>query len=449
MVRLPDVHASARRVSGRASGKAPWRAGVVAAVVASLAFVGCMPASASNVPVRHSLFGMHDGTTASTSLARLHEGSVRLWDVGVRWNEVERTRGHYDFSRLDQLVTAAQKAHAEVTMVVAMTPKWYSSSPTSPPRTLTPYKNFVRALMKRYHSFHGKRGIDAYQVWNEANIATFWTGTMPRLAALTKAMYDVRNAVDRRAKVLAPGMVTRMNYQLDGLSKYFGQRIGGKPVWRYVDAVALSLYPMPKYGGRAGVPEDSIAQLKRVRKILRHRGVPGSKGIWNTEINYGLQAGSQGGTRTPRIPDARQASYVMRTYLLNAANGVKRVFWYRYDWAPLSTGGNLANTFVTNPTNSGRVTAAGRAYVLAQKWMHGTLIGSAKHPPCPKDRHGTYRCVVKDSRGTRYIYWNPFHGASVRLPKGVHHQQGVLGATSSVKPGSILKVSLKPVMVSR
>ena len=30
--------------------------------------------------------------------------------------------------------------------------------------------------MKRYRSFHGARGIANYQVWNEANITTFWTG---------------------------------------------------------------------------------------------------------------------------------------------------------------------------------------------------------------------------------------------------------------------------------
>jgi hypothetical protein len=79
--------------------------------------------------------------------------------------------------------------------------------------------------------------------------------------------------------------------------------------------------------------------------------------------------------------------------------------------------------------------------------MHGKLLGTAKHPPCRRDKHGTYTCVVRDSSGRRYVYWNPFHGAKVRLPKRVHHVQGVLGATSSVKPRSTLRVTYKPVMV--
>jgi hypothetical protein len=438
------------RLSGHSSapGRAPRRAGAVIALVASLALVGCMPASASDVRIRSTLFGMHDGTASTASLAEINEGAVRLWDVGVQWREIETAPGVYDFTRLDQLVTSAHAAHAEVTMVVAMTPSFYASSPTKPPGTIAKYKNFVRALMQRYKNFGGSRGIDAYEVWNEANIATFWTGTLPQLTKLTKAMHDVRDNVDQGAKVIGPAMVTRLDYQLKGLSKYFAQRIGGKPVWKYMDAIALSLYPLPKYGKRTGVPEDAIKQLRHVKKLLHKDHVPRSKDIWNTEVNYGLTSGSKAGTAADPVSDARQASNVMRTYLLNAANGVKRVFWYRYDWAHLSGGGNYSNTLLTNPNDSTEVTAAGRAYTRAQRWMHGTLLGTSKHPPCPTDRHGTYTCVVKDSSGKRYIYWNPFHGAKVRLPKGVHHLEGVLGGNDTVKPRSTLKVSYKPVMIS-
>jgi hypothetical protein len=402
-----------------------------------------MPASASDVRVRHTLFGMHDGTGSTSSLTKVDAGAVRLWDVGVRWREIERKRGVYHWAKLDELVSNAQAAHAEVTMVVAGTPRFYSKDMWKLPAKRVPaYKSFVKALMKRYRSFHGARGIAAYQVWNEANIATFWTGSFGMMARLTKAMHDVRDRVDKRALVIAPPMVTRLDGQLKGLSQYYRQRVGGKPVWRYVDAVALSLYPLPKYGPRAGVPESSIKLLHTVQERLRQARVPASKPIWNTEINYGLQSGQDGGKPADPISGARQAANVMRTYLLNAANGVKRVFWYRYDWA-----GHLANTLLTDPDDVSKLTAAGRAYLRAQQWMHGTLTGTKGHRPCAKDRRGTYHCVVKDSSGKRHIYWNPYRAAKVRLPKGVHDLQGVLGATSTVKPRSTLKVGYKPVMV--
>ena len=423
------------------------RTGLVVSLVATLALVGCMPASAADVRIKHALFGMHDGTGSFSSYAAVHEGSVRLWDVGVQWQQVELTQGHYTWTRLDQVVTAAQAAGAEVTMVVAMTPHFYSKDPRNlPVKRIPAYKAFVKALMKRYQSFNGSRGIDAYEVWNESNISTFWTGTVGTMARLTKAMHDVRNKFDKRAKVIGPAMVTRLGYQLKGLSKYYRQRVGGKHVWKYLDAVALSLYPLPKYGRRTGVPEDGIKQLNVVKKRLHRAGVPASKPIWNTEVNYGLQSGSRGGTKADPITDARQASNVVRTYLLNAANGVKRVFWYRYDFPTLGNGA-LANTLLSVAGNPSTMRPAGAAYARAQEWMHGTLLATKKHRPCGTDKHGTYKCVVKDATGKRYIYWNPFDTAKVTLPGGVHDLQGVLGATSTVTPHSRLKVGYKPVMV--
>jgi hypothetical protein len=434
---------------GWVARRAPLAAVLVGALAAALALTACLPASAANVRVRHTLFGIHDGTDTSSSFQQIHEGAVRLWDVGVQWQQVETSRGHYSWARLDNLVSQAQAAHAEVTMVVALTPSFYAARPTNPPRNIDRYRVFVRALMKRYRNFHGRRGIAAYEVWNEANIATFYTGTTVQLARLTRAMDQVRDNVDPHAKVIAPPMVTRLKYQLVGLSRYYHQRLNGVPVWRYVDAVALSLYPLPRYGGRTGVPEDAIKQLNVVKRRLHQAGVPRSKAIWNTEVNYGLQSGSQGGTSARAISEARQAANVMRTYLLNAAAGVKRVFWYRYDMHRLDGGGGLANTRLTALDRPSDVTGAGRAYLRAQRWMHGTLLGSGNGRPCRADRRGTHTCVVRDATGTRYVYWNPFHRATVRLPRGVHQLQGVLGAISTVKPRSRLRVGYKPVMVSR
>src|SRR3954447_6309372 len=165
------------------SSSAPRAAGV-RLLVTVLALAGVLTgtlaattasASADRVHVSHRLFGMHDGSSSLTSpprsqsFAHLHEGAVRLWDVGVQWRQVELTQGHYTWTKLDQLVRQAQAAHAEVTMVVAMTPSFYASDPTRPPRDLRHYRRFVSALMHRYKHFNGARGISNYQVWNEAN----------------------------------------------------------------------------------------------------------------------------------------------------------------------------------------------------------------------------------------------------------------------------------------
>jgi hypothetical protein len=420
--------------------------GILAAValVASLASIS--PAQANNVRVSHDLFGMHDGSL--TSLDLVDVGSLRLWDMGVQWQDVETSPGHYNWSRLDQIVTAAQQAHVKVTMVVAMTPHFYRADPTKPPKNLQHYRDFVKALMRRYRSFNGQRGIDSYQVWNEANVVNFWSGTPRQMAQLTASLWKVRNHFDRGAKVIAPPMTTRFLSQLGWMQRYDRQRIGGKPVWRYYDNVALNLYPQATYRGKPGLPEDAMDLLALARKRLSDVGVPRSKPIWNTEVNYGLKTGSQGGHHAKSISMARQAAYVIRTYVLNAAFGVKRVYWYRYDMGTLPAkigGGTIGNTQLSAPGHPARVTKAGRAFQLAQQWLHGRLIGKGGLP-CQADVKGTYTCVVKDSTGTRRIYWNPTRRATVKLAAGARRKQTEYGAVSRVQ-GHTLSVDYRPVMV--
>jgi hypothetical protein len=402
-------------------------------------------AQANNVRIRHSFFGMHDGSMLS--MGPLGVGSVRLWDAGVTWQQIEQTPGHYTWGPLDTLVSQAQAAHVSVTMVVAMTPTFYNTAhdPRKPPTDLAHYKAFVSALMHRYKNFHGQRGIASYQSWNEPNITTFWTGSMGKLAKLGQILRQVRNRVDPGATVVAPPMVTRLPFEQKWMKRYFATKLHGTPVWRLYDVLALSLYPLPTYNGRIGTPEDTIGLLHQVKRKLHHDGVPRSKPIWNTEVNYGSDAGQA----VPLLSNARQAAFVMRTYLLNAANGVKRVFWYRYDMGELAGGGTLVNTLLSQPSDHTQVTPAGHAYALVQKWMHGTLLGTRKHAPCPTDRNGTYTCVVKDSSGTRRIYWNPFRKATVRLVPSARHLQGELGGTSNVNGGHKLTVDYRPVMVSK
>jgi hypothetical protein len=422
-----------------------WAGSLVAVLLVAVAgsATALTPASAHDVRIRHTLFGVQDSSPDSASLTTLGEGSIRFWGVGVQWDQVETAPGVYSWARLDQLVSAASAAHAQITMTVAMTPSFYAAKPTDSPRTVAPYRRFVTALMRRYPQ------ISAYQVWNEANISTFWTGTTRQLAQLTRVLVRTRDRLRPQAQVVGPPMVTRLPYQRKAIAPFYRYRLGGKPMWRWVDAVALHLYPMPLYGRRTGVPEDSIRLLRAARAQLRAAGAPAAEPIWSTEINYGLRAGSDVGNPSTPIDDAAQASNVMRTYLLDAANGVQRVFWYRYGMGHAGVPGTIGNTLLSVPGAPDELAAGGLAYLRAQVWMRGTLVGRRHHRPCQRDAHGTYACVVKDSTGTRRIYWNPFHHARVQLVGNAHHLETVLGVTRTVVPSSTLRVGPNPVLVSR
>ncbi|MDX6357709.1 MAG: polysaccharide biosynthesis protein PslG, partial [Nocardioidaceae bacterium] len=299
------------------------------AAVVHLASAGERRASTTTQVVRvpSAYFGIHDGSLQSYGRASF--GSIRLWDVGVTWRDIETAPGVYDWSRLDTQVAAAQAHGVQVTLVLAMTPSFYAAAPTLPPTDLSHYADYVRAVMTRYRDVNGQRGIAAYQVWNEGNISTFWTGDMGQLAQLTKVVHDARDAVDPGATVVAPSFAMRMKYETDGFSAFQSQQVDGVPVWHYYDANALSLYPMATYGGRPGGPEDAMALLASAHSLLARAGVPAALPVWGTEINYGLPSGAPGQLTATPISDARQVANVLRTYVLGAARGLSRLFWYR------------------------------------------------------------------------------------------------------------------------
>ncbi len=396
------------------------------------------------VHVTHRYFGLHDASMHA--YGHLPFGSLRLWDAGVAWDDVETAPNVFDWSRLDAYVSAAQAHDVQVTLVLAMTPSFYADSPTKPPTDLAMYARYVRAVMTRYRDFNGRRGIAAYQVWNEGNVANFWTGTPQQLAQMTQVVDQVRDEVDPGATVVAPSFAIRMPYQRRWMSDYQRQLVAGHPVWWNYDVNALSIYPKPQYGRRIGGPEDAMALVSMARHRLAEAGVPRHKLLWATEINYGVTSGGVATGSARHISQRRQVANVLRTYLLGAAHGLSRVFWYRYDWGRLPNGGTLGNTLLADPDNYARIRAAGIALHTAERWLRGRLVGTHGRRPCARSHHGTYQCKVRFRGGVRTIYWNPHRHVRIQLPGGSRTTTSSRASGRRVTARSV-KVGYRPVMV--
>ena len=416
------------------------------AVAGLLAGVVAPSHAADKIRVGPRFFGIHDGSFQA--YGRVEFGSVRLWDTGTTWRQIETSPGHYNWTRLDSLVSSAQEHGVRVMLVLGMTPSFYADSRTVPPTDLAHYTDYVRAAMQRYRHFDGRRGIESYQVWNEGNVTAFWTGSPHQLAELTRIVDRVRDQVDPGARVVAPSFAARLPSQRRWISEYQEQRVGGHPVWRHYDVNALSLYPRAEYGSRAGGPEDAVRLLRRVRSGLDKAGVPHRRPIWGTEINYGLQPGGPG-TTTPAdaISRQRQVANVLRTYILGAARGLERVYWYRYDWGRVN-GGTLGNTLLADPDDWSRASQAGRALRTAQRWLHGRLIAQPGHRrPCSHDRAGTYTCTLRRGHALRTIHWNPRRTVHVRI-RGATSLVDQQGRSTDIRAGRArIRVDYRPVLV--
>ena len=116
----------------------------------------------AGVRVGPRFFGVHDGSFLAYD--RVAFGAVRLWDTGTTWRQIETSPGHYNWTRLDSLVSTARDHGVRVMLVLGMTPSFYADSRSEPPTDLARFTDYVRAAMERYRHFDGEHAIESYQV---------------------------------------------------------------------------------------------------------------------------------------------------------------------------------------------------------------------------------------------------------------------------------------------
>lgn len=393
----------------------------IAAVLSVLVAAPAEAATASKPP--RSFFGMHYLSAGSGAWPSTAIGSLRLWDTGTTWPDIQPAAGVWDFSVLDAAVASAQSHGAAPMLVLGQSPRWASTKPdqtgavyglgaAATPK-MADWTTYVRTVALRY-----KGKIRAYEIWNEADLAIFYQGTQAQLIALSKAAHQIIKSIDPGATVLSPSFTTRSPTQRREIYAY--ARAGG---FRYADAISLHLYPVPEAG-----PESSMAVFKDIRTKLARVGV--RKPVWNTELNYGMRWGGQ--SVAPTMSIAKQSAFVTRSYLLNWSNGVKRVYWYGWH----------AGTFasVQMAQADGSPAAPARAFATVARWMNGSMGA------CLRDGSGTYTCTIRYSRGKGHVKWNPSRNVKVSAPSYTTHRENMYGASTATRAGARLTIGSAPVL---
>ena len=410
------------------------RLAVIPGLVAALMLVALASPSQAQ-KIRPDFFGMHDTQIANGSIPTVKLGSIRLWDSGVTWREIETIPGSYDWSALDRAVTNARAEKLRPLLVLGQTPQFHAEKPMAPgaygdgatsmPR-LDAWKAYVRAVAGRYGNT-----VD-YQVWNEPNVVNYWSGTVREMALLTETASAILvNVIGAKATLVAPGFPLRLPTQQRWFKAYWQAKSGGKTMASLVDVIGVHLYPVANQAPEAGMKLLALAK-KSLPKAAR------SKPMWNTEINYGLLGGP---TATP-IPAAKQAAYVARTLVLNAASSIRRMYWY--SWAQ----GDIANTHLVQDDRTTR-TRAGNAWNQVHGWLIGTQTSSCSQARTGKLK-GLYTCVARKSRTeVRRFYWKP-SGKAVQVftPRSTKKVTNLSGKVTTRQGRYAVKVGYTPIMVT-
>ncbi len=372
-----------------------------------------------------SLFGMHvehSGTTWPNVPFR----GWRLWDAGVTWGSLEPQQGAWKFEQLDRYVALATTKKVEILLTLGQTPRWASARPNdeSPyenpgwpaePAQLKDWRNYIRTVATRY-----KGKIHYYEIWNEPDLKQFYTGSVDKMVELAREAYTIIKQVDNTSIVLSPG-ATNGTPDFKWQKSFFRQG-GGK----YADVIAQHFYPQTL----TSLPEELADYIGQIKAIMAEFGLSG-KPLWNTEAGW---------LKPFKFQSDRQAmAYVARSYLINWASGVQRLYWYAWD-------NKYAVSLFFTQSDAKTPTPITKSYAQIYKWMVGAQLQQ-----CKPNADKTWICDLSRQGRPFWIVWNSERELTFTVPKNwkIRKIQDLTGKNTALSTSRQIPIDLAPVRLSR
>ena len=340
-------------------------------------------------------------------------GTLRLWDSLTAWTNLEPQKGVWNFAGLDTWVQTAQaNGIKDIILTLGQSPAWASSDPSqvnyygagapAPPQNIQDWNDYVQTVAERY-----KGKIRYFEIWNEPNDASYYSGSVSELALLTQNAYSVIKAVDPGNTVIAS----------PPYSAGFLDVLLSAGIANYVDVIGYHAYSTP--------PEDTARQLANVYLVMAAHGISNMP-LWETE-----GASGDNTTSATLAPE-----YLARKFLVDLAMGVQHFDWYT--WGP-------ATPFCVGTENNDRsLTVAANAYGYIHNWLSGGRINGASI-----DSAGTWQIAITTARGEHsLIVWNPNSTVQFQIPPLLQARimQDIYGGTTYI-PTSTVSVGSSPIIL--
>jgi len=467
-------------------------AGFVAAVLVSIVMLACggggsihsaVHGSTGAIgPVGPEFFDMHINNFSSalpnTDGVPIH--GVRLWDTQTAWATTNVADGVYDWHNLDKRVNQALNAKLDVLYDLARTPAFaqcagtntacgsgnpsilcaYSSGdgPDNSPGDCFPPSDlntdgsgtnqhwiaWVTAVASRY-----KGQIAFYEIWNEPNIPHMWQGTTQQLVRMAADARCIiigdkgcsslstypQTGIDPAAKMITPAYT----FPVSDIGGYLSASIPGVSGTgsTFADIVAFHGYP-----GTGNPPETVLDDYHKVISAMS-----GSQLVFDTEGSWG---NNDNGTSNLLDSD-QQAAFTSRYLMVQQSAGIKRLYWYGWDFR-LSDDGDLWAPLGTEPgLNAGGLTKAGVSYQQTEKWLSGASVSN----PC--SNQGTiWECGYTRSGGYQALaVWDKSQScnggncttSTFMLPSSQYTQYQDLSGNVSPISGSSVQIGAKPILL--
>jgi hypothetical protein len=151
-----------------------------------------------------------EGKTTDRDLKLAKDGGFRWVKQMFQWDFIEgKGKGQFEWGEPDRIVEAVQKNGLFLIARLDVAPMWARGAGADPklhgpPAKMSDYGDFAGAVAARY-----KGRIQAYQLWNEANLAREWNGKAPSAKEYTemlKVAYEAIKKADPDAIVINGGL---------------------------------------------------------------------------------------------------------------------------------------------------------------------------------------------------------------------------------------------------
>jgi hypothetical protein len=220
------------------------------------------------------------------------------------WSSIQAFgRNTFDWRATDTFVKAARARRLNVLALVAYTPKWArrGGPATTPPDNPADYATFVHAAASRY----APMGVHAWEIWNEPNLAMFWSPKSDPAAytALLKRAYPAIKSADRKAIVVTGGLAPSSTSAHDVAPTSFLASIYWRGAKGSFDAVGMHPYSYP-YAPMYKASWNTFYKTPDIHSIMQAAG-DGNKQVWGTEVGYPT------GSSSKSVSEARQADYLV------------------------------------------------------------------------------------------------------------------------------------------
>ncbi|MBI2954040.1 MAG: cellulase family glycosylhydrolase [Chloroflexi bacterium] len=179
----------------------------VAILLVAFQFVFVTSGQRLHAATTSSRIGLGYGIIAGSQNYDLVQSMGFNWiKLDISWKSVERSRGSYNWTGTDESVRLARSRGFSILMRIDDSPQWASNSPehNAPPVNDNDLADFMYQLALRY------RGqVQAYEIWNEPNIAIEWGWQNPdpaKFARMLKALYPRVKQADPNAVVVTGGL---------------------------------------------------------------------------------------------------------------------------------------------------------------------------------------------------------------------------------------------------